>query len=443
MKENQHIEYKSNFNDSVIETLVAFANSKGGKVLIGVNDNGSPNVNFSYGKETFQKWINDIKLKTQPSIIPDLEVVDYKKNKIVELTIQEFPIKPISFKGRYYKRIKNSNHQLSVIEIADLSMQSLQVSWDSYPSPNASIKDIDFKKAEKFIQKVNNIGSFNLEGTTIENLEKLKLISNSKITNAAFLLFSKNDIPYNVHLGRFKTPSYIIDDKMLRGSLFEVVEETMNYLISQIKVAFEITGMTTQRTEIFEYPLPALRELVLNALIHRDYLSPIDVQIKIFDQSISIFNPSGLFGNLSIEDLKTDNYRASTRNKLIAEAFYLTKDIEKYGSGFIRIRKAIADYPTMKFYYKEIANGFLAELSYSIQKISTKKDTENDTENDTEKRLKSIIEYIKRDKSISTNSIAIRLNISRSTVVRNLNVLKEKGIIKRIGPDKGGHWAVI
>ena len=59
MKENQHIEYKSNFNDSVIETLVAFANSKGGKVLIGVNDNGSPNLNFSYGKETFQKWIND------------------------------------------------------------------------------------------------------------------------------------------------------------------------------------------------------------------------------------------------------------------------------------------------------------------------------------------------------------------------------------------------
>ena len=75
-----------------------------------------------------------------------------------------------------------------------------------------------------------------------------------------------------------------------------------------------------------------------------------------------MFNPSGLFGNLTIEDLKTDNYSASTRNKLIAEAFYLTKEIEKYGSGFIRIRKAISYYPTMKFEYKEIANGFLAEL---------------------------------------------------------------------------------
>ena len=77
MNESQNIENKSNFNDSVIETLVAFANSKGGKVLVGVHDDGSPNTNFTFGKETFQKWINEIKVKTQPSIIPDVEVVDY------------------------------------------------------------------------------------------------------------------------------------------------------------------------------------------------------------------------------------------------------------------------------------------------------------------------------------------------------------------------------
>jgi len=85
MKENQHIEYKSNFNDSVIETLVAFANSKGGRVLVGINDDGSPNTNFTYDKETFQKWINEIKGKTQPSIIPDIEIIDYKENEIVTL----------------------------------------------------------------------------------------------------------------------------------------------------------------------------------------------------------------------------------------------------------------------------------------------------------------------------------------------------------------------
>ena len=94
-------------------------------------------------------------------------------------------------------------------------------------------------------------------------------------------------------------------------------------------MAFEITGMPTQRTEIFEYPLPALREIVLNAIIHRDYMSPIDIQIKIFDNKITFYNPGTLYGNLTGDELKKDNYQANARNKLIAEAFYLTGDIEK------------------------------------------------------------------------------------------------------------------
>ena len=444
MKETQHIEFKSGFNDSVIETLAAFANSKGGKVLIGVNDDGSLNTNFTYGNETFQKWINEIKVKTQPSIIPDVEFIDYNGNKTVALIIQEFPLKPISFKGRYYKRVKNSNHQLTALEIADLSMQSLQVSWDSYPAHNLSIDDIDLKKADKFIQKVNTIGRFKLEGTTVENLEKLRLISNSKITNAAYLLFAKNDTSYNVHLGRFKTPSYIIDDKMLKGPLFEVVEETMKYLISQIKVAFEITGKTTQRTEIFEYPLPALRELVLNALIHRDYLSPVDIQIKVFDNSITFFNPGKLFGDLTVEDLKTNNYQAYARNKLLAEAFYLTGDIEKYGSGFKRIRNELKQYPTMNLEYKEIPNGFLVELNYTKQKTVSNFDAgENVTENVTENRIQLIIDVIKQNNQISIDELALKLNVTRRTIIRDIEKLRKQNLLKRVGPDKGGHWEVV
>lgn len=120
---------------------------------------------------------------------------------------------------------------------------------------------------------------------------------------------------------------------MIRTTLYDAVEEVMLYILSHIKVAFEFTG-ELERTENFEYPKSALRELVLNAIVHRDYLSPVDTQIKIFDQSITIFNPGKLYGDITIDQLKTDNYQSRTRNKLIAEAFYLTKDIEKYGSGY-------------------------------------------------------------------------------------------------------------
>ncbi|MDR0681920.1 MAG: hypothetical protein LBG15_08770, partial [Dysgonamonadaceae bacterium] len=151
-------------------------------------------------------------------------------------------------------------------------------------------------------------------------------------------------------------------------------EEAMQTIIGHLKFAFEITGKTTQRTEIPEYPLDAIRELLLNALIHRDYKSSTDIQIKIFDQRITFFNPGGLYGDLTEDELKTDAYSASTRNKQLAEAFYLTHDIEKYGSGFTRIRKLITNYPTMTFSFHSRGDGFVSELHYTLQKNSTKGD---------------------------------------------------------------------
>ncbi|MBI5677174.1 MAG: hypothetical protein HZC52_01475 [Planctomycetes bacterium] len=102
------------------------------------------------------------------------------------------------------------------------------------------------------------------------------------------LLFGKDNPPYAIHIGRFKTPSTIIDDRMIRGTLFQVVEESMRFIISHLKVAFEIVA-EIERREIYEYPLPALRELLLNAVVHRDYTSPVDTQIKIFDNSITLY----------------------------------------------------------------------------------------------------------------------------------------------------------
>ena len=369
--EGLKVEFKTTFNSETVETLVAFVNAKGGAVYVGVKDNGEI-VGVQLGKESTQQWANEIKSKTEPSIIPDIETIEIEGKQIVVLSVTEFPVKPIAMQGKYYKRIDKSNHLLSVSEISDLYMQTMQYSWDAYFSRDYSINDLDFNKVQKFIDKVNSVGRFSLDGTPIECLEKLKYISKEKITNAAVLLFGKGESSYNVHLGRFKTESMIIDDKMLRLSLFDAVEETQKYLISQMKVAFEITGLTTQRTEILEYPVPAIRELILNCLIHRDYLSPIDVQIKVFDNYITFFNPGKLYGELTIEDLQTNTYQASTRNKLIAEAFYLTGDIEKYGSGFRRIKNEIKQYPTMKLGFTEIPNGFLATVSYVKQRTTTK-----------------------------------------------------------------------
>jgi len=85
-------------------------------------------------------------------------------------------------------------------------------------------------------------------------------------------------------------------------------------------VAFSFDG-SLQRKERFAYPLPALREVLLNAVVHRDYTNSSDIQIKIFDDRITIFSLGTLYGGLTIEDLNTDSYQSRTRNKLVAEAF--------------------------------------------------------------------------------------------------------------------------
>jgi ATP-dependent DNA helicase RecG len=448
--EDQHTEFKLSFQEKVIETLAAFANTSGGTVYVGVGDDGEI-AGIETGKETIQKWLNDIKLKTQPSIIPTVSQHTSHDKTYVKIQVQEFPIKPVSYRGRYYKRINNSNHQLTPLEISELNMQTLQVSWDSYPALNATLEDIDWNKVRNFIGKVNKTGRFQLPDNLEDSLKKLKLINNLKVSNAALLLFAKEDIIYNVHLGRFKTPSLIIDDRVLRLSLFEAVEETIKYLVSHIKFAFEITGKTTQRTEIPEYPLEALRELVLNAFIHRDYLSPADVQIKIFDNYITFFNPGNLPENLSIHDLMTDSYPAYARNKLLAEAFYLSGDIEKYGSGFIRIRKALQQYPTMKMELKEVGGGFMVTISYNKQKTSKENITENVTENVTdnvtgnvtENRADKIIELIRKNPFITTEEMSRILKVSKRTVLRDMDQLKKEKRVTYEGPSKGGQWIVI
>jgi ATP-dependent DNA helicase RecG len=448
--ESEKLEFKVSFNTDTIISLASMANKKGGRVVVGVSDRNEI-VGVSIKEETIQQWINEIKTKTEPSLIPEIDVYTVKNINVVIIAISEYPIKPVAVKGRYYIRKQNSNHQLDLIEINDLFINSLQTSWDSLPYKDSSINNLDIGKVQNFIDKVNDSKRFTLKGSWQDCLKKLKLIKDdNKPTNASMLLFAKDNPLLNVHIGRFRTPSLIVDDKMIRGSLFEVVEDTMQYLINQIKVAFEITGKP-ERDEIFEYPLAALRELVINSIVHRDYANPTDIQIKIFDQEITIFNPGTLFGGLTIEDLKTDNYQAQARNKLIAKAFYLTKDIEKYGSGYRRVRELIAKYPTMYFLFMETSGGYLVKIGYNEQKISkddikgdTKDDTKGDTKDDTkELRIESIIKIIKSLPSISTEQLAKKLSVSVITIKRDLDLLKKQRKIIRMGGRKEGHWEII
>ena len=203
-------------------------------------------------------------------------------------------------------------------------------------------------------------------------------------------------------------------------------------------------------------------EFLLNAAVHRDYKHTTDIVIKIFDNRIIFSNPGTLFGKLTLKDLEKDDYTSSIRNKIVAEAFFLTGDIEKYGTGFIRIRKKLNELKTATYKISEIGDFFKVELldtrSYDVEKDSENRayDSEKDSENrfdDSEKDIVSrfyltenqalIVKEILKNKKITQHQLAKFVGITRKNIQNNMIKLKEKGVLKRIGPDKGGYWKVL
>jgi len=231
----------------------------------------------------------------------------------------------------------------------DLQQQSLNISYDAYPLKE-NLSSLDTALLEKFVKTTNSRGRINLQDDLLTNLTKLKLIQAGKPTLAGMLLFGNHG--YSIHIGRFKSEDTIIDDLLIKDPLLVALDEAMIFIKKHISLSYQFDG-SLKRKESWQYPLEAIRELLLNSVVHRDYKHTSDIVIKIFDDRIVFTNPGRIYGNLTIEDLERDDYVSSIRNKLLAESFYLMGDIEKYGTGFIRIRKLIGDYPGVSYSISE------------------------------------------------------------------------------------------
>jgi ATP-dependent DNA helicase RecG len=175
--ESENVEFKTSFQKEVIESIVALANTQGGTVLIGVNDHGKV-TGISVSQEMIQGYINQIKNSTEPSLIVDVIPVDIDEKTILLIKVDEFPVKPVACKGKYFKRVFNSNHQMNLTEISNMHIQSLQLSWDSYPAPDISMSDLDNEKLDRFFKKIEGTGRYSLTGDAITDLSKLNLLKN-------------------------------------------------------------------------------------------------------------------------------------------------------------------------------------------------------------------------------------------------------------------------
>ncbi|AAM05757.1 AlbA family DNA-binding domain-containing protein [Methanosarcina acetivorans] len=339
--ESETLEFKEKFDDRTVESAVAFANAKGGMILIGVSDKGNI-TGLDIGKETLAKWANQVSDKTEPQLIPEIEVLEFEGKKVVTVKIPEYPIKPVSVRGRCFKRVNNSNRSMNSQEIAEMHLQSTGMSWDRFPAAGKSLEDLDLGKVSRYIRKARVSGrkGFGEEEDPVQVLEKMELVKDGKPTRAAGLLFCKDGRRFLsqavIHCGRFKDQTLVIDDRLIEGTLFEQVEEAMDFVRKNTNVKFVMTGKP-EREEVWDYPLEAVREAVINAVCHRDYTIMSHIEIRIYDDELIVWSPGGLPLGLTMEDLFKP-HASKLRNKGIAEVFFDTKIIEQWGSGIEKIQ---------------------------------------------------------------------------------------------------------
>ncbi|KKH46863.1 helix-turn-helix domain-containing protein [Methanosarcina sp. 1.H.A.2.2] len=439
--ESETLEFKEKFDERTVESAVAFANAKGGMILLGVSDKGAV-TGVDIGKETLAKWANQVSDKTEPQLIPEIEVFEFEGKKVVAVKVPEYPIKPVSVRGRCFKRVNNSNRSMNAQEIAEMHLQSTGMSWDRFPAAGETLEYIDLEKIRNYIRKARAVGRKGFgeeeERNPIQVLEKMKLVMEGKPTWAAGLLFCKEGRRFLsqavVHCGRFKNKTLVIDDRLIEGSLFEQIEEAMDFVRKNTNVKFVMTGKP-EREEVWDYPLEAVREAVINAVCHRDYTVMSHIEIRIYDEELIVWSPGGLPLGLTMEDLFKP-HASKLRNKGIAEVFFDTKIIEQWGSGIEKIQKYCKEAGVLEPVFEEY-QGFRVIFKKGIFNEEYLRNIGLN-----ERQIKAVL-HVKEKGKITNKEYQEICEVKERLATMELKDLVEKGIFEKIGSrGRGTHYTI-
>ena len=446
--ESKTVEFKTAFNQDTIVSLVAFANADGGDVFIGVRDDGKV-VGVQLAADSETVWVNEIKSKTAPAIVPEVDRITVGGNIVIRLHIAPLPVKPTSVQGRYYIRKGKANHLMSLAELSDLYLKASSSSWDALASEH-SLEEISLEKVAAFAKRMNPDNP----DDPMRVLRKLSLVKDGHPTNACHLAFANEDNSAAIfQVGRFKGNSIILDSRTFKGDLFGELDGVMAFVKSHLMTGFVITGKP-QHDIKHDYPVDAIREIVLNMLVHRDYreLGGVNI-IKIFDDRMEFTNPGGLSGGLTVRELLADRYATKARNPEIAELFRHAGLTERYGSGIRRILDACKDHGHVDAEFQDLGSWFRVVLRKTgdgnfVKPLDGREvaSVETPQKSSLKSSLKSsqrILEILKDNPQCTYDELSNALGISRRAITKQIGKLRQEGCLRRIGPDKGGHWEVV
>ncbi len=434
MSEQQNIEYKQSWHDDYLKTIVGFSNSQGGTVYIGKNDDGKVVGVADHTKllETLPNKIRDVL-----GIMPQVNRLEEKGLHYIEIVTLPYAV-PISLRGAYYIRVGSTTQELKGNALTEFLLRKTGKTWDDVTEPLASLNDIDAGAVERFLNAAKKSGRLpEVEGLSLpELLEKLRLLEEGKIKRAAVVLFGKDPGRFYpnmvVKIGRFRANDYdLLFQETAEGNLIQLLQDVPEILNKKFFVKpVHFEGLL--RIEKGEYPVAALREMLLNALVHRDYMGS-TVQIRMYDDHFSIWNEGLLPQGLTPEALR-QQHSSRPRNPILADVCFKGGYIDAWGSGTLKIINSCRDAGLPEPEIKEKDGGIMVTLFKDIyQETQLNVHNLND-------RQKQALRVWKQEGEITTGKYKQRFAITDRTARRDLTELVTLGLLEKTGEKKSSKY---
>ena len=462
--ETQHVEWRRSWRDENLKWICGFANAQGGILEIGKDNRGRV-----VGVDGVLRLLEEIPVKAQ-SLLGIVVAVNLKSasgREYLEILVEPHP-SPISYKGEFHYRSGNTKQVLQGAVLSRFLLAKCGRTWDDIPLPGVGLKDLDGRVVDTFRRRTVRSGRLPAEviDEPVESLvESLSLRDGEHLKRAAALLLHPSPGRFlpdaYVKIGYFRGSELLFQDE-LKGDLFTQVDWAMDLLYTKYTRGL-VSYDDIYRVETFPVPREAMREAVINAVIHRDYASPTSIQIRVGDDAISIWNPADLSPEWTAE-LFAEEMSSQPHNPRIAYAFFLAGMIEAWGRGIRQIVDICRDggNPTPTWRLDAGGDGLCVRFPFSetyqaadvtVRRNATENAPTATTQNCSATTQKSsattrksardrIVGCLKAEPTLTRMAPAERVGLSPCGVKYDLQNLKASGVIRRAGSDRAGGWEV-
>jgi ATP-dependent DNA helicase RecG len=441
-KEDQHVEWKESWRDEYLKWISGFANSEGGVLIIGMNDQGK-----AVGLPDAHKLLVDLpnKVRDVLGILVDVNLKRSGRNEYLEIVVEPYPY-PVSYKGEYHIRSGSTKQELKGAALDKFLLRKVGRHWDGLPLPHLAVKDLSRPAINTFrdlARQSQRMDSATLKQSAPALIEKLHLLDGAYLKRAAALLFHPDPERFFtgafVKIGYFRTNADLLYHDEIHGDLFTQVQRTMDLLLTKYLTA-GINYRGVQRVETYPVPEAALREAVLNAVVHKDYATGTPIQISVYQDKLMLWNAGELPPDWTVAKLK-GKHSSRPFNPDVANAFFRAGMIEAWGRGIELILEACRAAHTPEPELRCEQAGLWVTFHFpAASEAETRVETPVKTRVETPQR---ILELLRASPEMTLAEVAVVIGKSLSAVERASAKLVKDARLRYVGPRKGGHWEVL